>query len=93
MEKSEQHILTGNKDSVSYINIYSAKTAEVCKILQVKIASSPKVIFFTMNNNAYLYEGELKASQLLINFISDDYSFQNHSLFAKDTAKTVQIGI
>jgi hypothetical protein len=68
----------------SLITLYSAKTAEVCKILPVKISNVPKVIFFTHKNTAYLYDGDIKADLLLKNFISDDFGFEKHPIFTDD---------
>ena len=61
--------------------------------MQVKASATPKVIYFTNKNKAYLYEGPLKSKSLRNTFISDDHGYLKHKLFSEDTADIVQKGI
>ena len=73
--------------------INCALTVEVCNILNVKAAVGPKVIFFTPDKKAYLYEGPVKASAIKETFITEDHGYRNHKIFSENTDITVQTGI
>ena len=58
--------------------INCAVTVEVCNILNVKAGVAPKVIFFTPDKKAYIYEGPIKAAAIKETFISEDHGYLKH---------------
>lgn len=68
--------LLGNAIRIAHVDC--SLTIEVCKILQVKTSLTPKVIYFTNQNQAYLYQGPIKAKVLRDTFMSKDHGYKTH---------------